>query len=250
MQFNSHATKQDIVNDIYFETSSNAVSYPIADITRNANTALDNAVTLILGADARWEFDSTNATDYPIGSTDLVSGQQDYEFDDDFLLVKSVEVADANGKWSRLLPIDSLTLEEKQSLTDYMETNGTPQYYDKIGNSLFLYPAPNYNRRLADEGEAGLKVYFQRQIDYFTVNDTTKQPGLALHLHKYIPLYCSYVYACAKELPKEAKLAKRLEFYEGNKLRGGTDAGAIAKHYAKREKDTISEITTEYLDPR
>jgi len=250
MQFNGETNEQDIVHDIYFETSSNASSYPIADITRNANTALDNAVSLILFADNKWDFDSTNAVDLPVGSTDLIQAQQDYEFDDEFLVVKSVEVADPQGKWIRLIPIDNLSLEERQSMTDYLSTNGTPEYYDKLGGSIFLYPAPNYNMRLADESLAGLKVYFQRKMDYFSVNDTTKQPGFALHLHKYIPLYCSVVYARAKGLKNLSNLEKAIEYFEGNRLRGGSVNGAITAHYSKRERDVQQQITNEYVDPR
>lgn len=237
MQYNGSATNQDIVSDTHFEASSNANSYPIADITRNSNTALDNVVTIRLGANPKWDFDSTNATDFPIGTTDILSGQQDYEFDTDFLIIKSIEVQDSNGDWSKLEPIDQMTLPEQQALSDFEPTAGIPKYYDKIGNSLFLFPIPNYNRRLVEEGAGGLKVYFQRNVDYFTTTDTTKQPGFALHLHKYIPLYNAYVYACAKELPKQNSLAKRLEFYEGNKMRGGNDNGAIYDFYGRRELD-------------
>lgn len=237
MQFNGHLTGQDIVNDTYFEASANSNSYPIADLTRNANTALDMMVTLRLMANPKWDFDSTNATDFPIGSTDILSGQQDYEFDSDFLIIKSIEIQDSNGKWTKLQPIDQLTLPEGQALSDFETTPGVPKYYDKIGNSFFLFPTPNYNRRLVEEGESGIKVYFQRYVDYFTTTDTTKEPGFKQHLHKYIPLYCAYVYACAKELPKQNSLARRLEFYEGNKLRGGNDAGAIITAYANSELD-------------
>lgn len=248
MQYNSHATSQDIVHDTYFEASANSSSYPIADLTRNANTALDIAASLILLADDKWDFDSTNATDFPIGSADLLSSQQDYEFDDDFLVIKAVEVADSNGTWRKLKPIDNLTLDEQQAISAFATTNGIPEYYDKVGNSLFLYPAPNYNRRLVEESQAGLKVFFQRNIDYFTTTDTTKEPGFAKHLHKYVPLYCAYVYACAKELPKQNVLKQRLEFYEGNKLRGGNDDGAIMTHYRKRERDNQQQITSETIN--
>lgn len=78
MVFNDISTSQGIVQDTYFEVNADATTYPIADLTRNANAALDNVVTLILGADQRWQFDSTNSTDLPIGTTDIVSGQQDY----------------------------------------------------------------------------------------------------------------------------------------------------------------------------
>lgn len=247
MVYNDTTGGQGIVQDTYFEASANSSSYPIADLTRNSNVALDNVTSLALLADAKWDYDSSNQTDLPIGIADLIANQQDYEFDDEFLIVKSVEICDTNGKWSRLVPIDNLSLEERQSLTDFMNVAGTPQYYDKVGNSVFLFPAPNYNKRLVEEGTGGLKVYFQRKNDYFTVSDTNKEPGFAKHLHKYIPLYNAYVYACAKELPKQNSLKTRLEFYEGNKLRGGNDDGAIMKHYSKRERDNQQRITSEEI---
>ena len=237
MVFNDISTSQGIVQDAYFEATADSSSYPIADVTRNANAALDNVVTLILGADQRWQFDSTNSTDLPIGTTDIVSGQQDYSFDEEYLVIKSIELADASGKWTRLIPIDNMSLDERQALSGFETVNGTPMYYDKMGDSIILYPAPNYNYT------AGLRAYFQRKIDYFVAGDTIKEPGFAKHLHKYIPLYCAYVYACAKDLPKQNSLKQRLAFYEGNKLQGGNDQGAIATFYAYRELDFKRNLT-------
>ena len=107
MVFNDTVTSQGIVQDTYFEASANSSSYPIADLTRNANNALDNVITLILGADSRWQFDSTNATDLPIGVTDLINGQKDYTFDSEYLVIKSIGCKDQNGNWSKLIPIDN-----------------------------------------------------------------------------------------------------------------------------------------------
>lgn len=241
MVYNDSITNQGIVQDAYFEASANSSSYPIADVTRNANTALDNVVTLILGSDSRWQFDSTNATDLPIGTTALISGQQDYTFDEEYLVIKSIECSDSLGKWHKLLPIDNY--DEDVALSEFETTDGIPKYYDKMGESILLYPAPNYSIAPTDSPVGGLRAYFQRKIDYFSTTDTTKEPGFAKHLHKYIPLYCAYIYACAKELPKQASLAKRLEFYEGNKLRGGNDVGAIATFYGYRELDFKRRLT-------
>lgn len=235
------ANGSGIVQDVYFEASTNATAYPIADLTRNANTALDNVVTLILGADSRWQFDSTNATDLPIGTTSLISGQQDYSFDEEYLVIKSIECSDSQGNWTKLIPIDNF--DEQVALSDFQTTNGVPKYYDKMGESILLYPAPNYSIAVTDTPEGGLRAYFQRKIDYFATTDTTKEPGFAKHLHKYVSLFCAYVYACAKELPKQNSLKQRLEYYEGNKLRGGNDAGAIATFYAYREVDFRKKMT-------
>lgn len=247
MIYNDTTGGQGIVQDTYFEASTNASAYPIADLTRNANTALDNVLTLILGADGKWQFDSTNSTDLPIGTTSLISGQQDYTFDEEYLVIKSIECSDSQGKWTKLIPIDNY--DEPMALSEFATTNGIPKYYDKMGESILLYPAPNYSIGVNDTPEGGLRAYFQRKIDYFTTSDTTKEPGFAKHLHKYIPLYCSYVYACAKDLPKQASLEKRMRFYVGNKLEGGNDGGAITKFYSYREQDTLKEITSETVNP-
>ena len=247
MVYNDNSGGQGIVQDTYFEASANSVSYPIADVTRNSNTALDNVVTLILGADGKWQFDDTNATDLPIGTTALVSGQQDYSFDAEYLVIKSIECSDSAGKWTKLIPIDNY--DEPIALSEFLTTNAIPKYYDKMGEAILLYPAPNYSIAPTDTPAGGLRAYFQRKMDYFVVGDTTKEPGFANHLHKYIPLYNAYVYACAKELPKQASLEKRLRFYVGNKLEGGNDGGAITKFYSYREQDTIKEITSETVNP-
>jgi hypothetical protein len=232
-----------LVQDTYFEASANASSYPIADLTRNANNALDTTVSLILGADGRWQFDSTNATDLPIGTTALVSGQQDYTFDSEYLVIKAIECSDSLGKWTKLIPIDNY--DEDVALSEFMTDDGIPVYYDKMGDSILLYPAPNYAIAPGDATPGGLRAYFQRNIDYFTTTDTTKKPGFAEHLHKYVSLYCAYIYACAKSLPIQNSLKTRMEFYEGNTLRGGNDKGAIVKFYSYREQDAVKSITSE-----
>lgn len=241
MVFNDTSTKQGIVQDAYFECNADATSYPIADVTRNANNALDTVVTLILGADSRWQFDSTNATDIPIGTTALVSGQQDYSFASEFIVIKSIECSDSQGNWTKLIPIDNY--DEEVALSQFQTVNGVPKYYDKVGESIILYPAPNYSIAPTDTPAGGLRAYFQRNIDYFVAGDTVKKPGFAEHLHKYISLSCAHVYACAKDLPKQNSLKSRMRYYEGNKLEGGNDAGAIATFYAYRELDFKKKLT-------
>lgn len=236
--------KQGIVEDAYFEASANSASYPIEDVTRNANAALDKVISKILGADGRWQFDSSNYTDLPIGATDIILGQQDYSFDNEYLVIKSIEISDAQGNWKRLTPIDNNDLSPGVAMSQLALVTGNPTHYDKMGESILLYTIPNYNRRLVQEGEAGLRAYFQRKIDYFTITDTIKEPGFAKQLHKYIALYCAWVYACAHEMnDKAATLAKRLVFFEGNEELGGNDPGEIKRFYSYREVDNRRRIT-------
>lgn len=230
-------TYSDITTDIDFLVKSDSTTYPIAQKTANVNRALDTVVSAILGADGRWQWDDTNYTDLPIGVTDLVSGQQDYSFDTEYLVLTRLEVQDSDGKWRYLTPIDQNDLNysrtvladnipgytpvEGQSLTDFLSTPGKPVYYDKIASSVFLYPKPNYNLT------GGLKAYFQRKADYFTVSDTTKEPGFAKHLHRYLSLSAAYDFALTNGLAKASTLRQELSVLEQK----------ITDFYAYRPKD-------------
>ena len=247
MVFNDELTEQGIVQDIYFDTSSNTNSYPIADIVRNANKALDRAVSLILGADGKWQFDGTNKTDLPIGTTSLVSGQQDYSFDEEYLVIKDIECSDSLGNWKKLIPIDNYDLDI--ALSDFQTDDNIPVYYDKMGESILLYPSPNYSIDPDETPAGGLRAYFQRKMDYFTATDTIKEPGFAAHLHPYVGLFCSYVFAKAKGLANTEILKRDLRFYEGTTLEGGNDSGAITEFYSYREQDVLKQITSAPVNP-
>lgn len=237
MIYSNPTTKEGIVQECDFLVSSNENTYPIEEKTRNANRALDKTISLILSADGRWQFDDTNYTDLPIATTDLVMSQQDYSFSTDMIMVTRVELKDPQGNWRFLQPFDQKDLQPEPaaslprggagivgsnySLTDFMETPGTPAYYDKMATSVFLYPKPNYN------STKGLKVFFQRQPNYFLTTDTTKEPGFAKHLHRYISLSMAHDYAVAKDLPKRNLLREEMLVMEKQ----------IVETYAIRKKD-------------
>lgn len=230
-------TYSDILSDIDFLVKSDSTTYPITQKTANVNRALDNVVSAILGADGRWQWDDTNYTDLPIGVTDLVSGQQDYSFDTEYLVLTRLEVKDPNGNWQYLTPIDQNDLNystlnyrdnvpgyvyvEGQSLSDFLKTPGTPLYYDKLASSVFLYPKPDYS------SDGALKAYFQRRADYFTVSDTTKEPGFAKHLHRYLSISAAYDFALTNGLSKAGTLKQELLALEQK----------ITEFYAYRPKD-------------
>lgn len=213
MDFNNSTTNAGIVQDVDYLVNSTRATLPLTTIASSANRAMDEVISIILGSDGRWQYDDTNYTDLPIGTTDLVINQQDYSFDPEQIDVTRVECKDPDGSWRYLMPMDQKDLNpttyaplptgpfggytpdgSNYSLTDFMSTPGTPVYYDKIANSIFLYPKPSYN------STGGLKVYFQRKPSYFVSTDTTKQPGFAKHLHRIISYKVAYDYAVAKLL--------------------------------------------------
>ncbi len=193
MQFNSHATELDIISDITFWTKADLSNdYVINDRTRNCNLALDKAVSLILRADQRWEWDDINNTDLAIGKTNIVSGQRDYGITGaTYLKITKVICKDANGDWKTLIPIDKNSPEARNM--NEQRNSGTPKYYDLIGNSVFLEPVPNYAKTL------GLRIFFQRNIHYFVVGDTIAEPGFAQPYHRLISLYASEDYLLVNE---------------------------------------------------
>lgn len=194
-------TFTEIKNRVYKLTSTDSVSYPIADLTSAANRAVERVVSIINRSDLRWQFDDTNQSDLPIATATLTSGQQDYALATSHLTIDRVEVKDSTGKWYVLDPIDQreITRENKQALASYKSTPGIPEEYDKLGNSIFLYPIPNYTQA------ASLKVYFTRPPVAFDTADTTEEPGFISLFHDLIPLWTAYDYALV-HMPNLAQL--------------------------------------------
>lgn len=182
----------------------------LATFTRGINDGLDRVTSLILQADGRWEFDDTNFSDYPIATTNLVttpgSEQQDYTFAVTHLKILRVEIKDSTGVWRKLTPISQEDL-YNTSLTSFLSAAGMPEYYDKIANSIFLYPKP---LATVVTSTAGLKVYFQRPPSYFTTSDTTKVPGFNALYHKLVALIACRDYALDKSLDGAKGLVERV----------------------------------------
>lgn len=220
MIYSDPTNKQGIVEDIDFLVDSDSVTYPIEQKTRNVNLALDKTVSLILGADGRWQWDDSNNTDLPIGTTDISASQQDYSFDNEYLVITRIQVKDPSGNWTDLTPIDGSDT-EKLARTDLQGTTGTPTQYDKLGASIFLYPIPNYS------STGGLRAFFQRRADYFTISDTIKEPGFAKHLHRYLSLSAAWDFAFAKGLSKLNFIKSEMLIMEKN----------IQAFYSYRPKD-------------
>jgi len=198
MQFSDTTNKTGIIQDVetlvfgnYGDVTNNTSR--LQQITAYCNRACDQITSLILEADYRWQWDDSNNTDLPIGTTALVADQQDYSFDTEHIKITRVELKDGTGAWKLLNPIDQVDI-FNQSLTDFLNSAGTPLYYDKIGTSIFLYPKPSYSQA------ASLKVYFQRAHNYFATTDTTKTPGFPSIFHRLVPLMAAYDYALSNSL--------------------------------------------------
>lgn len=218
MQFSDTTTKDGILQDcesILFDDYgriTDSTSF-LQTFTRNSNRALDRITQLIFDADGRWQWDDTNFTDYPIATTDVVASQADYVLNVTHLKIHQVEF---DG--TKLTSIDPTDFDKPLA---EVYGSGTPKYYDKIADSVFLYPTPD--TAVTD----GLKVYFQRPASYFATSDTTKKPGFATHFHRLISLWASYDYAFTKQLPIAKVLRDEIAIMEAE----------LKDFYSQRSKD-------------
>lgn len=230
MQFSDTSTKLGIVQQTTFLCDTDTTAYPLNDIVREINAAYEEVIGWLIHADGVWQFDDENYSTLNEGTTDLVSGQSDYSIASTFLDIEWVKVKDKNGYWQMLTPIDQS--QTSHPLEDYLITNGFPCYYDKQGDSIRLYPAPDNG--VSVTLSAGLKVGFQRTASLFTNADTTKVPGFVSPYHAIL----SYMAA----LPYCMKYKKdRIGLYTQKILQLKTD---LIAHYSQREKDARKMMST------
>jgi hypothetical protein len=223
-------TYTQILGDVKFlitGSTSGTLDYSVGDIALNVNRHYDDVVSKILRADGRWEWDDDNYATLPVATTNVVADQADYNIaSDDFLNLNRLEIKDSSGTWTFLYPI---SYEDKKgvAMTEWAKTNGTPQYYDKVGNSVILYPTPNYS------STSGLKSYYQRVASYFTSDDTTKEPGFSPLFHRLLSIGAAIDYCVANGLNN------KLAVLTNQKI---TMENALIEYYSSRSKDEQPKI--------
>jgi hypothetical protein len=240
MQFSNAADRTGVIElleDLTNTQSATSSSYPLKSKTRDINNAYANYNMIAQSVSGDWLSDDTNHDDYPIATTPLQAGVQNYSFiyDEDgnqILDFYRAEAEDSAGNSFELVPIDSRDIHE--SLTSFMSTPGIPRYYDKTANGIFLYPAPSYARN------AGLKIYYSRTPSYFLPTDTNKKPGIPDMFHEYLAIRPAYFYALSKGLPTAKNYAVEMANIEER----------IKDYYASRSQDRPTQIRMVYRSSR
>lgn len=207
----------------------------LAEFTADINLALDRVLALIFQVGGTWQFDDSNQTDYPIISTNLVTGQRDYSFTTDqngnlILEIFKVMVADTNGVFHEIFPVDVSSGRAPTNYDSGLNVLGIPSTYDKLANGIFLDTPSNY------DSTNGLKIYVNREGSYFTTSDTTKKPGFAGLFHEYLALLPSQKYAARKSM-SIAGGRLRNGSYTGLALEVNNMENDIQEFYKSRQKD-------------
>lgn len=235
----------------------------LLEVTADINLAWDRFVQLAIQASGTWQFDDSNHAEYPEITTDLLSGQRDYSFTTDgegalILDFYRVMVADPTGFFREIEPVDQQAnnrevgtrggsgnifpqfpgtgINNTNSFIDGQNKEGTPSRYDKTANGLFLDLIPNYNRRLIEEGEGGIKIFINREASYFVSTDTTKKPGAPGILHEYFAIQPAFQHARRNSLANKNDLAATVLQMED----------AINTYFGKREKDIVRRLIPRY----
>jgi hypothetical protein len=201
----------------------------LATFTFYINEGLSKYTTIALESDTRWQFHDSNYASHPVGYTNLNANeaiQKDYELSVEHLKILHVYVKDSNGKYQPLTPIDEYDLAKNGLAPEtFLSEAGMPKYYDKKGRSLFLYPSPLSSAVTESEG---LQVAYASSPSYFTVGNTTTDPGLPIIFHLFPAIYACELYASRNQMEKKHKdlQQERMEMEM-----------AIREFYNRRDKD-------------
>lgn len=213
MVFSNNTTNLGIVERTRIKCGVDSTQWPTANIVGSANDCMDFLAGEYIKADRRFEWDDTNHSKLPIGTTNIVASQSDYSFLTDeqgntIINLTRIDIKDANGDWTRLTELNE---SDETKALDEVVIAGTPTGYYKIANNII-----RLNRLPSANVSAGLKFYFQRKPSYFTASDTTKEPGFTSVPHSIFVTWASYDCADslnlqnAERLFRERELAKQM----------------------------------------
>lgn len=210
----------------------------MATFTRLLNNGQSKAQLEIKKSDGRFQFHSPNKTTFPIDTTDLEQGVTDYQLERYHLDIEGVEVKDSNGNWYPLSQIDQHDIRRKgHAYSEFMDEPGRPQYYDLIGDSIYLFPAPDSGSVTVGTDSKSLKVFYRDETYYFTTSDTNKYPDVPTPLHWTVPVFACLQYAQSNQMGEKAREleVKEVEAKE-----------AIRYHVKSRNKDHKPRLQARY----
>lgn len=235
--YNTTLPHKSLIHELWALCDADVTSYPLKDVIRRINAALEELVGRIINADGTWEYDDTNYTDLPVGTGTLIEAQQSYTFAAEYLTIERVKVKDINANWSILTPLSESEL-GGEAIEEYFTATGMPTHYDIVGDTIYLYPAPTSTSvTLA----SGLKVHFKRTAKLFTMSDSTTitsgeeddEPGLPSPYHILLAYMAAIPYCMSYK-------KDRIALYEKKKDEMIKD---LIKFYSQREADRVKVMT-------
>jgi len=208
-----------------------STQWPTSKIVNSFNNYHDYVTGFLIATDKRFQWDDTNHSRLPEGTTPLTASQTDYSFLTDqqgnaIISLTGVSLYVSSGVYQPLELVD-------RSDPDYDEltfgtVTGTPTQYDKIADNII-----RLNFKPSANNSIGLKFAFQRVGSRFAATDTTKEPGVSPLLHRGYVIAAAYDGALTLGLPNLAALAAERQ-YEDTKMR---------EYFSGRNKDIRTRMT-------
>jgi len=236
--FSDTTNNTGIVQQVRKFMRVDANQWPTANIVNSVNNYLDTVAGYAIGADRKFQWDDTNHTKLPIGTTNLVANQAEYSFLNDeqgntILTLTRIDILDSNGKYRQLDVVDQTQIDG--ALDEALIPAGIVTQYDKIADNIIrLYPKP------ATSVTNGLKFYFQRTPSYFTATDTTKIPGVAPLLHRGFVIAAAYDGAITLGLQNTQALGVEMQREEEK----------MKNYFGLRNQDEVRKLTVFKQDNR
>jgi hypothetical protein len=225
ISFSDTTTNTGILQQVRKLMRVDTNQWPTANVVASVNNWHDYVTGYAIGADNRFDWDDTNHSKLPIGTTNLVANQSDYSFLTDeqgnsIITLTRIDILDTDGLYRPLTLIhkDDIPL----AIDEYKKTAALPQEYIKLGDNIIrLKPKPLVSV------PAGLQFHFQRTGSYFVAADTTKSPGVSPLLHR------GYVIAAAYD----GALTLGLQNLQGLGAERQLEEQKMIKYFASRNED-------------
>lgn len=233
--FSDTGTNLGILQQARVFAGVDSTQWPTARVVASANNWLDFVAGYAIGADRRFQWDDTNHTELPEGTTALTINVSDYSFLTDeqgntIVTLTGVSVL-VDGYYRSLELVDRN--DPSYDVATFGQTNGTPSQYDKIADNIIrLDFKPNATVA------SGLKFYFQRTPSYFAASDTTKTPGVSPLLHRGFVIASAY----------DAALTLGLSNLQALLVEREKEEQKVVEHFTIRNQDEVRVMTTERID--
>ncbi len=225
--FSEAVNNTGIVQQTRFLVKLDSTQWPTARIVNSANNWLDFLAGYLIGADKRFQWDDTNHTKLPEGTTSFASDSSDYSFLNDEQgnnIVTLTGVSLLNSSTGYYEPLTQIDRNDPDiDLSTYGVRVGIPTTYDKIADNVV-----RLEFKASATVAAGLKFYFQRTPSYFDASSTTKAPGVSPLLHRGFIIAAAYDAALTLGLPNLTALSVERQKEEDK----------VVQYFAARNRDT------------
>lgn len=217
LAFSDTSTNLGIVQQTRSLMRVDSSQWPTSRIVASCNNYLDTLTGYAIGADRRFQWDSTNHSELPEGTAALTINVSDYSFLTDqqgnrIITLTGVSYLASDGKYYPLKLVDRNDPNYNPDTFGFT-AGATPTYYDKIADNIIrldILPTATVS--------AGLKFYFQRSPYYYVAADTTRETGFAPMLDRGFVIAAAYDGALTLGLPNLQPLSVELQKEEAKMI--------------------------------